>query len=71
MFHFAGTLEHLLPRSAYFQPESFERERAAIFHRSRTYFCLASQVAKYQNDLNVLKVYPIATIGVSYNFKVR
>jgi len=32
---------------------------------------LAAQIAKYQNDLNPLKVYPIISIGVAYNFKIR
>jgi hypothetical protein len=32
---------------------------------------LASQVATYQKDLNVLQVYPIFSIGLSYNFKIR
>ena len=30
-----------------------------------------AQVAKYNNDLNVLKVYPIMSIGIGYNFKIR
>jgi hypothetical protein len=32
---------------------------------------LNSQVAKYQSDLNPLKVYPILSIGFGYNFKIR
>ena len=32
---------------------------------------LAAQIAKYQNDLNPLKVYPILSIGVAYNFRIR
>jgi hypothetical protein len=32
---------------------------------------LNSQISKYQSDLNVLKVYPIITAGVSYNFRIR
>jgi hypothetical protein len=32
---------------------------------------LQSQIAKYQNDLNPLKVYPIVSIGIGYNFKIR
>jgi len=32
---------------------------------------LNSQVSKYQSDLNPLKVWPILSIGVSYNFKVH
>ncbi len=32
---------------------------------------LSSQVAKYKNDLNSLKVYPILSSGVSYNFNIR
>ncbi len=32
---------------------------------------VAAQVAKYQNDLNPLKVYPIFSIGIGYNFKIR
>jgi|HubBroStandDraft_1064217.scaffolds.fasta_scaffold47521_2 hypothetical protein len=32
---------------------------------------IASQVTKYQNDVNVLKVYPIFSFGIAYNFKIR
>ena len=32
---------------------------------------IASQIAKYQNDVNVLKVYPIFSFGIAYNFKIR
>jgi len=32
---------------------------------------LSSQIAKYQNDLNPLKVYPIFSFGVAYNFRIR
>jgi hypothetical protein len=32
---------------------------------------LQSQIAKYKNDLNPLKVYPIFSIGIGYNFKIR
>lgn len=32
---------------------------------------IAAQIAKYQNDLNPLKVYPIFSIGIGYNFKIR
>lgn len=32
---------------------------------------LQAQIAKYQNDLNPLKVYPIFSIGIGYNFKIR
>jgi len=32
---------------------------------------VASQIAKYKNDLNPLQVYPILSFGVSYNFKIR
>jgi hypothetical protein len=32
---------------------------------------ISSQITKYQNDVNVLKVYPIFSFGVSYNFKIR
>lgn len=32
---------------------------------------LQSQIAKYKNDLNPLKVYPIISIGIGYNFKIR
>ena len=32
---------------------------------------LASQIAKYQSDLNPLTVYPIISFGVSYNFRIR
>jgi len=31
----------------------------------------AAQVAKYNSDLNVLKVYPIFSIGIGYNFNIR
>jgi hypothetical protein len=32
---------------------------------------LQAQIAKYKNDLNPLKVYPIVSIGIGYNFKIR
>ena len=32
---------------------------------------LRAQIAKYKNDLNPLKVYPIVSIGIGYNFKIR
>lgn len=32
---------------------------------------LQAQITKYQNDLNPLKVYPILSFGVAYNFQVR
>lgn len=32
---------------------------------------IASQIAKYQNDVNPLTVYPILSFGVSYNFRIR
>ncbi len=32
---------------------------------------IAAQIAKYQSDLNPLKVYPIFSIGIGYNFKIR
>jgi hypothetical protein len=32
---------------------------------------VAAQIAKYQSDLNPLKVYPILSIGIGYNFKIR
>jgi hypothetical protein len=32
---------------------------------------IAAQIAKYQKDLNPLKVYPILSIGIGYNFKIR
>ena len=32
---------------------------------------LTTQVSTWKNDLNPLKVYPIFTFGVSYNFKIR
>lgn len=32
---------------------------------------LQAQIAKYKNDLNPLKVYPIFSIGIGYNFKIR
>lgn len=32
---------------------------------------LQAQIVKYQNDLNPLKVYPIFSIGIGYNFKIR
>jgi len=30
-----------------------------------------SQIAKYQSDLNPLKVYPILSFGVAYNFRIH
>jgi hypothetical protein len=30
-----------------------------------------SQIAKYQSDVNPLKVYPVLSVGVSYNFNIR
>ncbi len=32
---------------------------------------VAAEVAKYQKDLNMLPVYPILSIGIGYNFKIR
>jgi hypothetical protein len=32
---------------------------------------LNTQIAKYQNDLDPLKVYPIVSFGLGYNFKIR
>lgn len=32
---------------------------------------VASQVAKYQKDINVLTVYPILSFGIGYNFRIR
>jgi hypothetical protein len=32
---------------------------------------IAAQVAKYQKDLNVVRVYPIFSFGIGYNFKIR
>jgi hypothetical protein len=32
---------------------------------------LSSQIAKYQNELNPLQVYPIFSFGVAYNFRIR
>lgn len=32
---------------------------------------LQSQIAKYRNDLNELKFYPIFSVGIGYNFKIR
>jgi len=32
---------------------------------------IASQVAKYQKDVNVLTVYPILSFGIGYNFRIR
>jgi hypothetical protein len=32
---------------------------------------LQAQIVKYQNDLNPLKVYPIFSVGIGYNFKIR
>ena len=32
---------------------------------------LQAQINKYTNDLNQLKMYPIVSFGVSYNFKIR
>ena len=30
-----------------------------------------AQIAIYNNDLNVLTVYPIVSIGIGYNFRLR
>jgi hypothetical protein len=30
-----------------------------------------AQIAIYNNDLNVLTVYPILSIGIGYNFKLH
>jgi hypothetical protein len=32
---------------------------------------LQAQIVKFKNDLNPLKVYPIFSVGVGYNFKIR
>jgi len=32
---------------------------------------LAAQIAKYQNDLEPLKIYPILSFGVAYDFRIR
>jgi len=32
---------------------------------------LQTQIAKYQNDLNPLKVYPIVSVGIGYSFRIR
>lgn len=32
---------------------------------------LAAQITKYQNDLEPLKVYPILSFGIAYNFRIR
>jgi hypothetical protein len=32
---------------------------------------LEAQITKYQNDINPLKVYPVASFGVAYSFKTR
>ena len=32
---------------------------------------LKTQIATYQKDLNVLQVYPIFSVGLSYNFRIR
>lgn len=32
---------------------------------------LAAQIAKWKSDLDPAKVYPILTIGIAYNFKIR
>ena len=32
---------------------------------------IAAQTAKYQNDLNVLKVYPVFSIGFGFNFSIH
>ncbi|MGO8760027.1 MAG: hypothetical protein ACLQG3_18065 [Terracidiphilus sp.] len=32
---------------------------------------LNAQIAKYKNDLDPLKVYPVFSFGVAYNFKIR
>ena len=36
--------------------------------RKRTW---PARLPKYQNDLNPLKVYPIVSFGVAYNFGIR
>jgi ubiquinone biosynthesis protein Coq4 len=32
---------------------------------------LQSQIAKYKNDLDPLKTYPIVSFGMAYNFRIR
>jgi hypothetical protein len=32
---------------------------------------IAAQIAKYQSDLNPLKVYPILSVGIGYNFRLH
>ncbi len=32
---------------------------------------LAAQIAKYKSDLNPFQVYPIISVGVGYNFRIR
>jgi hypothetical protein len=32
---------------------------------------LQAQIAKYKNDLDPLRFYPIVSFGVSYNFAIR
>jgi hypothetical protein len=32
---------------------------------------LQAQIAKYQNDLNPLRFYPIISIGLAYSFPIR
>jgi hypothetical protein len=32
---------------------------------------LQAQVAKYKNDLDPLRTYPIVSSGVAYNFRIR
>jgi hypothetical protein len=32
---------------------------------------LNAQIAKYKSDLNVLQVYPVMSVGLSYSFKIR
>jgi len=32
---------------------------------------IQSQISKYQNDLNPLKVWPVISFGVAYNFRIR
>jgi hypothetical protein len=32
---------------------------------------LQSQIAKYKNDLNDLKFYPVLSLGIGYNFRIR
>jgi hypothetical protein len=48
-----------------------EPECQNVASDSQLQSALQAQIAKYQNDLNPLKVYPIFSIGIGYSFKIR